>query len=126
MLTAALSNRGDRTADRVTFNLVVPDVLPIERCKDEFGLEALPGGVIRQPGVRLGEYGSSMFWGGQVGPLDPPPTVRLERFRIPARAGDYVIQTSLDHEHLPGGEARTDWRLHIAPNVNSVAVEVAT
>ena len=123
VLWAGFSNDGQRDAERVVVNIVVPDSLTIAPCMDEFGLNSSQRGLVRKlPDARLGEHTGGVFWSDDVGPVDVAVSKLLYFVVTPVVAGDHVIETTIAHADLPGRGTVANWLLRVSGALDAVEI----
>lgn len=115
ILTVGLSNaNGTRPVDRLTVNLLVPEVIAIEP-SDEDGVPRLgAGGVMKSPDHQLGGHRGAVYWYEKdIGPIGRREhVVRFVRLTRP-RPGSYEIQAELMNDDLPDGHSFHAWTLEV-------------
>jgi len=114
VLVLGLHNEGDRAAQRVHLNFLIPRPLVWKRI-DQFGNDNPEGKIAATP-ERLGDHDKgAQYWDIDVGWLVPHGgmhRVLYMRLINPA-AGTYVLKAAVMNDDLPGGVQAHYWRLTV-------------
>jgi hypothetical protein len=119
ILTLGFRNEGNRPAERLGVNLLIPATLSFSTC-DQYGAATESGRVHFTPeslsldGDKVEDGPGSFYWDENVGPLDPLAVNKVQFFRIHKPPfGIHVLKAVLMQQDIPGGQRVWLWRLRI-------------
>lgn len=115
-LTLGFRNVGDRPAERLLVNFLVPDpfyfqllhrggTIDSDRTREETGFTS----------ERLkGSEEGCFYWDADLGPLDPHAVNKVQRLTIHPRQGEWELKAVLMQADIPGGYRTWRWQLTIS------------
>jgi hypothetical protein len=119
ILTLGFRNNGNRPAERVVVNFLIPVALRFSTC-DQYGHATEDGRIYFTPetldssGNVLDEGAGCHYWAEDVGPIDPVAMNKVQFLRIyDPTPGIHVLKAALIQQDIPGGLRTWVWRLRI-------------
>ncbi len=114
VLVLAFRNKGNKVAERVWINFLVPDSIPRMETVDQAENNTYEGSIAHTS-ERVGEHEGAIYWVSDVGPLEAGGSLnvlhRLRLHRPPP--GDRIVKGLLINEDLPGRERERYWLLRV-------------
>lgn len=113
ILRLAFRNEGDRVADQLMVNFLLPDVFNFIAC-DQDGNPTPDEGNIATTSEQLGDHIGAKYWWDEVGPLLARSVNKLQHLLINRPPpGEHVLKGVLMNEDLPGNERSWRWQLSV-------------
>jgi hypothetical protein len=119
IVTLGFRNDGNRPAERLGVNFLVPAALRFTTC-DQYGANVESGKIhftpetVGQDGNPVEDGPGSFYWSEDVGPIDPWAVNKVQFFRIHKPPfGIYALKVVLMQQDIPGGSRIWAWRLRI-------------
>jgi hypothetical protein len=113
ILTLGFRNEGNRVADRLMVNFLVPDNFNFIAC-DQEGNPTPDAGHVATTSEQLGDHIGAKYWWDEVGPLLARSVNKLQHLLINRPPpGEHVLKGVLMNEDLPGNERSWRWQLSV-------------
>lgn len=123
IMRLAFTNAGNRAADRMVINFVVPDSLSLTACNEQ-GIP-MKVGTIMWSSETLGDHKGVNYWAYTTGPIDPSINILQYLLFDSPLPGRYMLKAVLTHGDLPDGQRTYYWLLNIPSSGPDVTVELS-